>query len=59
MSVTGDGHKLIYRREFFFGGGGIVLFPEKNYASLKGLFDILHQNDEHTITLKQTTGPAN
>lgn len=59
LGATADGRKLIYRREFFFGGGGNILFPENSYASLKGLFDILHQNDEHTITLKQTTGPAN
>ena len=59
MGVTADGRKLVYRREFFFGGGGNILFPETAYASLKRLFDILHQNDEHTITLKQTTGPAN
>jgi hypothetical protein len=55
ISVTPDGRKLTYRREFFFGGGGNILFPENAYASLKGLFDLLHQNDEHTITLKQTT----
>jgi hypothetical protein len=55
ISVTPDGRKLTYRREFFFGGGGNILFPENGYASLKGLFDLLHQNDEHTITLKQTT----
>lgn len=59
ISVAPDGRKLTYRREFFFGGGGNILFPENGYALLKGLFDLLHQNDEHTITLKQTTGPAN
>ncbi len=59
MGVTSDGHTLVFRREFFFGGGGNILFPQNAYASLKNLFDLLHQNDDHTITLKQTTGPAN
>lgn len=59
IGVTPDGRKLIYSREFFFGGGGKILFPANGYASLKRLFDILHQNDEHAITLKQSTGPAN
>lgn len=59
MAVTPDGRKLIYRRDSFFGGGGKILYPESGYASLKRLFDVLHQNDEHTITLKQSTGPAN
>lgn len=59
LGVTSDGRKLKFGREFFFGGGGNILFPESSYAPLKGLFDALHQNDQHTITLKQTTGPAN
>jgi hypothetical protein len=59
MATTVDGRKLIYTRSFFFGGGDNILFPETAYPAIKELFDILHQNDEHTITLKQTTAPAN
>jgi hypothetical protein len=59
IGVSSDGHTIVFRREFFFGGGGNILFPANGYAPLKTLFDLLHQNDEHTITLKQTTGPAN
>lgn len=59
LAASTDGRKLVFDREFFFGGNGSILFDEKGYSGLKRLFDILHQNDEHTITLKQTTGPAN
>jgi hypothetical protein len=53
MAVTTDGHTLIYDRTFFFGGHGKILFPVQNYASLKTLFDLIHQANDHTITLKQ------
>jgi hypothetical protein len=59
LAGSADGRKIVYSREFFFGGGGNILFAEQGYSGLKRLFDILHQNDEHTITLKQTTAPAN
>ena len=56
LGLTSDGHTLVLRREFFFGGQGSVLFPASSYTQLKFLFDNLNTNDEHTITLKQTTG---
>ncbi len=55
IAVTTDERKLIYKRDFFFGNGGHILFPQTSYSQVKSLFDLLHQNDEHTITLKQTT----
>ena len=53
MRVTTDGRTLIYDRSFFFGGHGTIFFPVQNYTSLKTLFDLFHQADDHTITLKQ------
>lgn len=44
---------LKYERKFFFGGGGILLFPSDSYKPLKSLFDEFHKADTHTITLKQ------
>ncbi len=44
---------LTYRRNFYFGAGGNVLFPPEAYNSLKGLFDGFHKADSHIITLKQ------
>lgn len=53
LGVTTDGRTLVVKREFFFGGGGNILFPSGSYSQVKGLFDKLHANDEHTISLKQ------
>jgi hypothetical protein len=55
MGVTKDGRTLKYNREFFFGGGGSVLFPVAGYAGVKHLFDIIGKANDHTITLKQAT----
>ena len=53
IGITDDAKALVVRRKFFFGGGGNIIFQAAAYAQLKNLFDTLHQNDEHTITLKQ------
>ncbi|MGH9853647.1 MAG: DUF3857 domain-containing transglutaminase family protein [Blastocatellia bacterium] len=53
---------LIYKRNFFFGGGGALIFPgigQENqlaeiYPRLKKLFDMIHERDVHTISLKQS-----
>lgn len=53
---------LIYKRNFFFGGGGALLFPgigqesqlAEIYPRLKKLFDMIHERDVHTISLKQS-----
>lgn len=42
-----------YHRDFYFGGGGNVLFDAKMYPSLKQLFDQFHTANSHTITFKQ------
>ena len=52
-AVTKDGKTLIYKRSFFFGGDGNILFPVSSYNQLKTYFDNLHKQDNHTITLKQ------
>jgi len=48
-----DGSLLIYKRNFFFGGGGAILFPVTSYGQLKGYFDLLHKEDNHSLALKQ------
>jgi len=55
IKIGSNGHVIIYDRSFFFGGGGNILFKIANYAALKQLFDMFSQNNEHTITLKQST----
>lgn len=44
---------LIYKRNFYFGGNGRILFPVSVYQQMKNLFDLFHKADTHTITLKQ------
>jgi hypothetical protein len=53
MGVSKDNRTLVYRRNFFFGGGGNILFPASSYPALKQLFDLIQKAKEHTITLKQ------
>jgi transglutaminase-like putative cysteine protease len=46
-------NKVIYKRSFYFGNGGLLLYPATTYQPLKGLFDAFHKSDTHAITLKQ------
>ncbi|HEY0004777.1 MAG TPA: DUF3857 domain-containing protein [Pyrinomonadaceae bacterium] len=58
MMITKDNRTLIYNRKFFFGGGGNILFPVTSYGQLKTYFDQVNKQDNHTITLKQSTEKA-
>lgn len=58
LGIAKDDRTLVYQRNFFFGGGDAILFPAKSYPQLKKIFDILHQQDSHTITLKQSATTA-
>jgi Domain of Unknown Function with PDB structure (DUF3857)/Transglutaminase-like superfamily len=53
LAISKDGKSLVYKRKFFFGGGGMILFPVEGYGQLKNFFDTLHKQDNHTVTLKQ------
>jgi hypothetical protein len=59
MTITKDGRTLDLHRTFFFGGQNSIIFPVTAYPQLKTLFDSIHERDEHTITLKQTTLASN
>ena len=56
--TTKDGRKMIYKRNFFFGGGGALYFPKEGYAQLKQYFDTLNKSDNHKIALKQSAEAA-
>jgi hypothetical protein len=53
---------LTYQRSFFFGAGGALIFPRQGspeviqnyYTQLKMLFDVLHDRDSFTVSLKTT-----
>ena len=53
MAVNKERTKLVYDRDFHFGGGGNVLFPASAYPAVKQLFDEFQKSEMHTITLKQ------
>jgi len=59
LAVTTDGSTLVYKRSFFFGGGGTVLYPVQSYQQLKAYFDMVHKQDNHTVALKQQTATTN
>ena len=50
MGVTAKGEELQYKRTFRFNA---LLLPASSYAPLKQVFDMIHEADNHTITLKQ------
>jgi transglutaminase-like putative cysteine protease len=54
LAASTDGTLLIYKRSFYFGEGGSVLFPVDGYSQVKNFFDMLHKRDNHSIALKQT-----
>ncbi|HEV7860257.1 MAG TPA: DUF3857 domain-containing protein [Pyrinomonadaceae bacterium] len=60
IMITKDERTLIYKRKFFFGGGGNILFPTTAYPALKQYFDALNKADNHTLSIKQggTTAAA-
>jgi hypothetical protein len=53
IGVSKDGKTLVYKRNFYFGGNGTIVFPVASYSRLKNYFDAIHQADNHTVTLKQ------
>ena len=61
IMVTKDNRTLIYKRDFFFGGGGgleRLLYDSGVYGQLKGYFNMVHKQDGHMITLKQAATTA-
>jgi hypothetical protein len=55
LGVTKDQKTLVYKRSFFFGGNDNVLFPVTSYGQLKGYFEVLNKQDNHSVVLKQTS----
>jgi hypothetical protein len=54
MTIEPTTNTLRYKRTFAFGGGGVILFPVASYPALKQMFDMFHQADSHSMSLKQT-----
>ncbi len=62
IRVDGTNRKLSYKRSFFFGRSGALMFPGIGYQNqlptvypqLKRLFDLIHERDSQTLALKQS-----
>ena len=54
LATNADGSLLVYKRSFFFGGGGSLTYPVASYPNIKNYFDAVHKQDSHSIALKQT-----
>lgn len=52
IGVTTDQRRLIYKRDFHFGDNGNILLPAQSYANVKKVFDLVHEMDNHVITLR-------
>ncbi len=55
LAMTPDKKILLYRRNLKITG---MVFPVDSYSALKNVFDTLHKEDNHQITLKVTTTTA-
>lgn len=53
IRINPEQNVLIYNRKFYFGRGGVILFPVGTYPALKDMFDAFQKADTHTISLKQ------
>ena len=51
ISLSKD-NVLHYGREFIFGDNGSILIDADKYSILKRIFDIVHDGDQHMLTLK-------
>jgi len=53
IAVDQKNGRLMYKRDFFFGGRDNILFSVDNYSLVKAFFDAFHKADTHTVTLKK------
>ena len=51
IEVTQDGRAIVYKRSFFFGKGGTVLYPASSYPQIRNYFDAVQKHDSHAIVL--------
>jgi len=49
---------VAYHRQLVFGRGGRLAYQQKVYPAVKQAFDVIHDKDQHTITLRQQAAGA-
>ena len=50
MGMTAKHEQLVFTRKWTFNA---LIFPQTSYSGLKKVFELLHESDNHTISLKQ------
>jgi len=58
MLISNDKRVLTYKRQFYWGNGGGLRFPQQSYPVLKQYFEAFHKANTHALTLKQGTTTA-
>lgn len=53
LRKANDESFIQYDRKLEFGKSGGVIFPAESYKQLKAVFDFMHQQDHHTLTLRE------
>jgi hypothetical protein len=48
-----DDSFVLYEREFVFPKSGAAVIPASSYSQIKQVFDFVHQQDHHTLTLRE------
>jgi hypothetical protein len=57
LMITRNPLTLVYERAFTLGGDGSILYEKDSYPTLKRIFDTVHQQDGHSVALKQAGRP--
>ena len=55
MTISNDGKFLVYKRNFYFGTGGFIMFPTSSYSGVKNVFEAFNKANLHQLTLRQGT----
>lgn len=53
LEVAPNGRTLFYHRNFVMGRNRMILFPVTSYSQVKNVFDLIHQQDDHSILLRE------
>ena len=53
LEVAPDGRTLLYHRNFVMGRNKMIIFPVALYPQLKNVFDSIHQQDDHSVLLRE------
>ena len=51
LKLNKETRQLIYTRDFRFGDNASIVFPATAYPQLKTVFDFVHEQDNHVVTL--------